>query len=243
MELKFLTLLSKEEVDYQVLLQERLGFTKARWYHTLYFIRSYNKLAKEVEVLRNLDPKKVEESEDCRVKRPDSIETISYGAMVELQILFNNSGDKEIGDLITDSISISCFEIHTKKEFDSDSEDYKSFRKFIEESDVVHMLGLYNWIDKQITDSVQKWDKLFKNVQVFDEDWDNAGGAMMEKFNVLNTIKKTCSSFNLDYYKALQLPYGLVQANSLSDATRYFIQDKMKIAIEAKMKAKRDQNK
>jgi len=243
MELKFLTLLSQEKVDYQVLLQERLGFTKARWYHTMYFIRSFNKLAKEVEVLRNLDPKKVEESEDCRVKRPDSIETISYGAMVELQILFQNPGEKEIGDLIADSISISCFEFHTKKEFDSDSEDYKVFRKFIEESDVVHMLGLYNWIDKQITDSSEKWDRLFKNVQVFDEDWDNAGGAMMDKFNVLNTIKKTCSSFNLDYYKSLQLPYGLVQANSLSDATRYFIQDKMRTAIEARMKSKRDSGK
>lgn len=240
MELRFLTLLSQEKVDYQVLLQERLGFTKARWYHTFYFIRSFKKLAKEVEVLRNFDPKKAEESKDCRVQRPESIETISYGAMVELQILFQNPGEKEIGELITDSIAISCFEFHTKKEFDSDSEAYKQFREYVEKSDLVHMLGLYNWIDKQITASSEKWDRLFKNVQVFDEDWDNAGGSSMEKFNVLNTIKKTCSAFNLDYFRVLQLPYGLVQANSLSDATRYFIQDKMKTAIETRMKSKRD---
>ena len=240
MKLKFLTLLSKENVDYKVILQERLGFTKARWYHTLYFISSFKKLSKEVEVLRNLDPKKVEESEDCRIKRPDSIETISYCAMVELQILFQNPGNKEIGELITESISICCFECHTKKNFDSDSEDYKAFRKLIEEEDLVHMLGLYNWIDKQITASTEKWNKLFQNVRVYDQDWDNAGGSMMDKFSVLTTVKKTCEAFNVDYYSALKLPFGLVQANSLSDATRYFIQDRMRVAIESRMKAKRD---
>lgn len=240
MELRFLTLLSQEKVDYKVLLQERLGFTKARWYHTLYFIRSFKKLAKEVEVLRNLDPKKIEESEDCRIKRPEGIELISYGAMVELQILFQNPGEKEIGELITQSIAISCFETHTKKDFDSDSKDYKEFLELVSQEDLVHMLGLYNWVDTQIKASVEKWNKLFNNVRVFDEDWDNAGGSMMEKFDVLNTIKKTCLAFNLDYFRVLQLPYGLVQANSLSDATRYFIQDKMKTAIEVRMKSKRD---
>lgn len=241
MKLKFLTLLSEEKVDYKTLLSERLGLKKVRFYHTLYFINQYNKLAKEVEELRNLDPKKVEESEDCKIKRPTSIENISYGAMVELQTLFKNSEDKDIGELIIESISLSCFESHTKIPFDSDSKEFSKFKEHISNQDLVHMLGLFNWIDKQITASAEKWNKLFRDVMVFDPDWDNSGGAMMDKFSVLNTIKKTCSSFNLDYYKALQVPYGLVQANCLSDATKYFIQDRMRILIESRMKASRDQ--
>lgn len=240
MKLKFLTLLSKEDIDYKTILQERLGFTKARWYHTLYFIRSFKKLSEEVKELRNLDPKKVEESKDCRINKPENIESISYGAMVELQLLFQNPGEREIGELITESISLCCFESHTKKDFDSDSEDYKNFRKLIGEEDLIHMLGLYNWIDSSIIASTQKWNKLFQDVRVYDQDWDNAGGQMMDKFNVLTTVKKTCEAFNMDYYSALKLPYGLVQANSLSDATRYFIQDRMKSAIESRMRALRE---
>lgn len=239
MKLKFLTLLSKEEVNLKDILEERLGLKKVRWYHTLYFIRTFKKMTEEIEELRKLEPKDVEEDGECILVRPTKIDEISFGAMVELQVLFQNPGDKEIGELITESIALCCYESHTKKKFDSDSDDFKRFIKFVYEQNLVHMLGLHNWIDKEINESVKKWNSLFKQVQVHDQDWDNAGGAMMGKFDVLNTIKKTCVAFNLDYHHAIQMPYGLVQANCLSDATRNFIQDKMRIAIESKMKAKR----
>jgi len=173
--------------------------------------------------------------------RPDSIENISYGAMIELQVLFQNPGEKDISQLIMESIALSCFETHTKKQFDSDSEEFRQFKVLVFEQDLVQMLGLYNWIDREINLSVEKWNKLFSNVRVYDKDWDNCGGDMMTKFDVLNTIRKTCSSFNLDYYRTLQLPYGLVQASSLSDATRYFIQDRIRIAVEGRMKTNRSQ--
>jgi hypothetical protein len=240
MELKYLTLLSKETVDYSVLLKERLGLTKVRWYHTMYFIRSFKKLAGEVDELRNLDPKTVGESEVCSIKRPPNVDSIAYGAMVELQVLFQNPGEKEIGELITEAIQIACYESHTKKPYDSDTNHFKQFKNTVSEQDLVQMLGLYNWIDKEISASVAKWNKLFSNVKVEDQDWDNAGGAMLSKFDIVNTIRKICTSFNLDYHRALQLPYGLTQASSLSDATRFFIQDRMRVAIESRMKSKRD---
>jgi hypothetical protein len=243
MQLKYLTLLSKETVDYSVLLKEGLGLKTVRWYHTMYFIRSFKKLAGEVEVLRNLDPKAVEESEVCTIKRPPNIDSISYGAMIELQVLFQNPGEKEIGELITESIQIACYESHTKNLYDSDTESFKQFKNTVSEQDLVQMLGLYNWIDREITASVKKWNKLFSDVKVEDQDWDNAGGSMLSKFDIVNSIRKICSSFNLDYYRALQLPYGLTQASSLSDATRFFIQDRMRVAIESRMKTKREAQK
>lgn len=242
MKLKFLTLLSQESIDYTTLLKEEVGNKKVRWYHTLYFIKSFKKLIGEIEVLRNLDPKKVEESELCKIKRPDSIDQLPYSAFIELQTLFQNPGEKEIGELIIECISLCCFISHTKtKEFDSDTKEFSDFKKLISNEDLVQMLGLYNWIDKTITSSTEKWNSLFNQVRVHDQDWDNVGGdGLMSKFDVLNTIKKTCIAFNLDYYKVLQMPYGLVQANSLSEATKSYIQDKMRIAIESRMKSKRD---
>lgn len=243
MKLKFLTLLSKETVDYASLLSGHLGLKKVRWYHTLYFIRTFKNISKELEVLRNLEVKKLEESPDCFIKRPSSIDNIAYGAMVELQILFQNPGTKEIDELITDSITLSCYESHTKNPFDSDSEDFKLFKSLVSEQDLVHMMGLYNWIDKDINASLAKWNKLFSDVKVFDKDWDDAGGDLMNKFDILNTIRKSCTNFNLSYHEVLKMPYGLIQASSFSDATRYFIQDRIKTAVESRMKAEREKHK
>lgn len=239
MELKFLTLLSQEKLNYEVLLRGKMGLKKVRWWHTMFFIRSFKKLTQEVEVLRDLNPKTVEESKDCIIKKPDSLDSISYGAMVELQTLLQNPGSRDIDVLITEQISIACYESHTKSKFDSDSEDFKNFKTFVSNQDLVHMLGLHNWIHKQYNECTEKWNSLFKGVQVHDQDWDNAGGSNMDKFSILNSIKKACSAFNLGYHEALLLPYGLVQANSLSDATLNSIRDKIRIAVEARFRTER----
>lgn len=238
MKLKFLTLLSQEKVEYKDLLDEILGLRKVRWYHTIYFMRAFRKLFGEVEVIRNLNPILVEESVDCKITRPKNLELISYGAMTELRALTSAPGDKEIGELIIETISLACFESHTKKPFDSDSIEYSNFKKLVSESDLVHMLGLHNWLNKENNESIEKWNGLFKQLEVHDEEWDNAGGSMMDKFNILNTIKKSCSAFNLSYHEVLKLPFALIQANSLSDATTYLIRDRMRVSVEGKLRTK-----
>lgn len=240
MKLKFLTALSQEKVDFSIILRECLGVKKVRWYHTLYFIKVYKKLFRETEELRKLVPKEIPESPNCKIKRPESIESIAFGAMVELQILFQNPGEREVCELMIETISLSCYESHTKKPFDSETEDFKVFRELVSNSDLIQMLGLYNWIDKNFDETQEKWNTLFSGVKISDQDWDNAGGQMMDKFSVLNSIKAACRDFNLSYYDVLKLPFNLIQASSLSSATQNFIQDKMRAAIESKMKAKRN---
>ena len=240
MKLKFLTTLSQEKVDFSTVLRECLGVKKVRWYHTIYFIKTYKKLYRETERIRALDPKRITESPDCKIKRPTSIDSIAFGATVELQILFQSPGEREIGELMTETIALSCYESCTGKLFDSDTEDFKKFKELVANSDLEQMLGLYNWIDKNLNEAQEKWNTLFSNVRIYDQDWDNAGGKDMEKFSVLNTIKAACSDFNLDYYRVLQAPYSLIQASSLSKATQDFIQDKMRLAIEVRMKFKKN---
>jgi len=238
MKLRLLTPLSKENVDYTTILREYLGVKKVRWYQAFYFIKLVKEIQKESEEIRKLDPKSVEENPDCKILRPESIDEIAFGAMVELHTLFQNPGERDITELIIETISLSCFESHTKKPFDSDSQDFKKFRILVSDSDLIHMLGLYGWIDRTVNSSVDKWNKLFLQVQVHDQDYDNAGGKMMEKFDVLNTIKNTCSDLNLDYFRAIQLPNGLVKSLSLSRATQAYVQEQMRIIIEARFKSK-----
>lgn len=242
MKLKFLTSLSREEVDYVTILREIFKVKTLRWYHSFYFLKTLKKLSQEIEELRKLDPKEVEENPDCKIKRPESIDLIAFGAMIELQVLFQNPGEREIGELIIETIAFSCYESHTKKPFDSETKDFETFKKLVADSDLVHMLGLYAWIDKQINASVDKWNNLFSNVKVDDKDWDNAGGNMMQKFHIINSIKKICSDFNLTYYEALKFPYALAQASALSDSTRGFIQDRMRVIIQARMKSNQKTN-
>lgn len=242
MKLKFLAPLSEEKVNYREILKERLGLKKVRWYHAFYFLKTVRQLTVEIEALRNLNPKEVKEVEGCKIKRPGKIDQLPYGAMVELQVLFQNPGDRDICELITQCIAVACYHSHTDKDFDSDKKEFQDFIKHIGEQDLVSMLGLYNWIDREINASVAKWNQLFKQVEVHDQDWDNAGGHMMSKFDVLSTIEKTCLAFNVDYKGALQMSYGLVQANNLKNSTRAFIQDKMRQNLEIKMKAKRKEH-
>lgn len=237
MKLKLLTPLSKENVDYTTILREYLGVKKVRWYQTIYFIKLFRIIKLEAETIRNLDPKTIEENPDCKIIRPEGIDLIAFGAFVELQTLFNSPGDRDIVDLMTEAIALACYESHTKKPFDSDTDDFSKFRKLISESDLVHMLGLHRWIDKNINASIEKWNKLFSSVQVHDQDYDNAGGKLMEKFDVLNTIRNTCSDLNLDYFKVLQLPNGLVKSLSFNRATQAYVQDQMRIIIETRFKS------
>lgn len=236
MKLKFLTSISSEQIDYKTLLQEILGVKKLRWYDSIRFIRVFKKLSLEIESLRQLKVKEIEESKDCKVKRPDSIDLIAYGAMTELQVLFENPGEREIAELISETIALSCYESHTKNSFDSDSREFKKFLEYVSNSDLVEMLGLYNWIDAELKASKDKWDRHFTSVLVHDKDWDNAGGKMMEKFHILSTIKTTCAAFNLNYYEVLKFPYALVMTNLLSDSTKGFIQDRMRAIIESRMR-------
>lgn len=239
MKLKHLNAISKG-VDLKDILIEHLGVKKLRWYHTLYFMKISRQLILEAAVIQNLDPKKVEEDPNYKIIRPEAIDNIAFGAMVELQLLFSTPGDKEVGDLMIDMIALACFESHTKKPFDSDTEDFRSFKEELSESDLIGALGLFNWLDKAINESTELWNTVFKQVHVDNAEWDQAGGSMMDKFAMLNKVKSVCKDFNLDYYRSLQLPYNLVQSASLSNATANYIEDRMREVIESRMNQQRN---
>jgi hypothetical protein len=97
--------------------------------------------------------------------------------------------------------------------------------------------GIMNWIKESLHASAIMWEKRFMSVQVEDKDYDTAGGHALNQFNVINTIKNTCTDFNVTYDEAWQMPYSVIQSKSYAKATAAHIQMKMEKLKETRMKA------
>lgn len=239
--LKHLDIISAKQVDYSTLMKDVGEVNRWRSWKVFKFIETSKQLYHEVDIIRQMDVSKVRESEHCNIKRPNDIDIIPLSAMIELQMLFSNGSNSErpVGELIADMISIACFCANNAGDFDSDSEQFKTFKHQVQNSELIAMLGLYQWIDKAINKSSDIWDRRFKECEIIDKDYEQAGGSRMNQFSLILTIRNTCTDFCVTYQQALQMPYGITQANSLAKATQSHIQQIMTDIIEARMRSDR----
>lgn len=240
LKLKHLDLVSSEQVNYTDIAKELLQHKRWQFWKVFKFTKQLTELDKSITEIRNLDLKTVEESEDYIIKRPSSVDEITLIAMLELQGLFDaDVEDIFIGELITHSIAIVCFTANVDGKFDIGSKEFLDFKKQVADSDLVGAMGLYRWISETFSNSAEDWNKAFFEVEVKNKEYEQAGGQMLDKFNVLATIRQTCADFNVNYDDALQMPYGITQANSLFNATRGYIETRMSDIAEARMKQER----
>ncbi len=238
--LRHLDLISKPKVDLKAIFKDVLTYNRWKFWKIFAFIKQIRELTSIIEQYRNTDFKKILESDDCKIKRPDSIDDIPLIAMLELHDLFDRDVEETaVGELIIHTITIACFNSNSDKEFDLRSKDFKEFKRTVEDSDLLSSMGLYRWISEAIDESSKDWQKSFFNVEVIDKDYIQAGGEMMDKFNVLSTIQNTAKDFNVNYKEALQIPYGLTQASSLKSATIARIQENMTNIAETRMRSQR----
>jgi len=241
--LKFLSVVSAEKVDTGLIIKDLITYNRWKFWKIFSLVRFLRALTTKINEVRAMDFKEVEETIDCKVKRPENIDLIPFAAMIELQQYFGNveGESKKIETLVSNVIALVCYSQNRTKDFDSSSEDYKEFLQEVLDSDLVEMMGIYKWIEKAIELSSSQWNERFKDVETVNKDYDSAGGSRMDQFNVLTTIKNTALDFNIPYTEAMLLPYGMTQANSLSKATANHIQEVMSKIIEARMKQERAQ--
>lgn len=236
--LKHLDIISKDSISYKDLAKDLLNYNRWKFWKIFSFIREMEELNKHIAEVRSLDILKVEESPDCEVNRPDTIDEITLIAMLELQGLFDRDVDNiEVGELIAQTISITCYSANISGDFDLQSEEFLNFKQKVYDLDLVHAMGLYHWISATFNESYDGWNKAFFEVEIQNPEYDQAGGQMLNKFNVLGTIKTTCADFNTDYKGALQMTYGITQANSLMRATNAFVESRMSDIAEARMRS------
>jgi len=237
--LKHLDLLTEDKIDYARLMVEVDGYKNTWWNKRFGFMGSYKRTYSLIKYIQNLDPLLIDLDPGCKILIPENIDDISFSAMMELQMLLNNSSDLGLGELMAESIAIVCFSANSKLDFKIDSIAYNEFKSLIMDTSATQMMGISNWIHKSLKESTNHWQQKFFEVEVIDEDYKNAGGEKMNAFNIVNTIKALCTDFNVTYEEAWQLSYSLTQINSLSKATYGFIQHHMSKIKEAKMRANR----
>lgn len=240
--LKHLPELISGRPDYSKIMAEVCGY-KNNWIGRKWvFVWKFRQAYRLVKEAQDINPNTVEENPDCEIKRPNSIDHIPFVAMLDIQSLLSNAGNNDnTTQLIIELIAKSSYSSNCDGDYNSSSDQYKDFRKRVEDMPLADAFGLYNWIDKQLDESVQFWNQKFFGVQVDDQDFELAGGAILNNFNVINTIKSICADFNITEKEAWQVSYSMVQTNSLAKATERFIQDRMRVQKESRMRQQRGQ--
>lgn len=235
--------ISQPEVDYSKIMIEVLGYRNPLIGRKYVFEKKFKQAILLVEEAKQIVIKDIQWTEDCVIKRPNSIDNITFRAMMEIQALLSSNHGKSVTQLMIEMISIACFSENVKEDYSSNTQSFKDFTHKVSQCNLIHMLGLYNWIDKELEQSALRWEKLFLSVQLEDKDYEMAGGSRMKQFNVLLTVKSLCQEFNCTYDQAWQMSYALTQTNSYAKACQGFTQDQMRRIKEARMKQTRDANK
>lgn len=234
--LKHLDKMTSKDVDYAELMTDILGYKNTRYQKKYMFIKEFKKIFKLTDEIRNLDLRKVEYRE-CGIKKPNNVDNISFRAMMAVQALGSKESSEQ--DLIADTITIVCYGENVNGTFNTNTNRFNRFRSQVLNRSLLDMIGLYKIIVKELNDSNLTWEKRFLSVLVVDNDYDEAGGHRMNQFNIINTIKHTCTDFNATQEEAWQTLYSITQTNSYSKATYAHIQDEMRQIKERKMRAER----
>lgn len=237
--LKHLDLITGDNINYMKLMTEMFDYKHTRFNRVFNYRRKFKQMFSFIKHFQKLKPEELEYKDSYKIKKPTSIDEVTFIAMMELNMFFGNEENdkKPIGEIMTEVISIACYSANVNKDFDIDSYSFEKFKILIKNEPAYQMIGLYNWVEKSMKESNKLWGQLFFNVEVADKDYDNAGGARMKPFNVINSIRSICEDFNLPYKDAWQMTYSVTQANSLSKSTAAHIQDSMAKLKEARMRA------
>ncbi len=239
--LKHLPLFLEEDVamlQFLDIFEIRRGFLRKKR-----FLKSVDKALAIVDRLQNLDAKEVEENSECAIRRPSSIDEIPLIAMVEIQKFLNSDvSSLSFEFLFAEVIAMACFSSNFSSDFSTSSSLYLNFKNRILNQPLLHMLGLYNWVDKELRESDEKWSKLFAAVSIDDPEYLEAGGNKLQAFDVIKTISSLCVDFSVSYKEAWQLSYVLSQTNNLHKATRDRVQYDMMLIKEQKIKRNQKKN-
>jgi hypothetical protein len=220
--LKHLRGLEDGKPNYSKIMRDVLNFRNILFFSKILFKKKFIEACDIVGEIAKISPSDVLIDRNSKIKAPFNIDNISYLAMLEIQTY--SKEDESVIDMIADIVCIACYSSNRTSDYDHNSDDYKTLREEIINTPFKEIFGLYNWIDRALVKSAKTWNKNFLSVQVLDSDYEDAGGDRMKQFNVINTVKSICKDFNKDYDSAWQMPYGVVQMNSLEKATQSYIQ-------------------
>jgi len=229
----------KSKQDLALLMREIMGYKNSFFGKTKHFVKCFVQMKKLVVDIEKIDYDSIKLNEKSHINKPVSVDHICYSAMLNLQSFSQNENDLTMASHMAKVIAIATYEENKESDYKADSNSFNAYNKAILECNMFDMVGLYNWIIKDLELTSTQWQERFHSVEITDQDLLRAGGENLKQFNVINTIKTICSDFNCEESQAWRKSYYLIQSNSYSKAYSSFVQNNIKIQKEAEMKAKR----
>jgi len=231
-------LLDEENKDIAILMVDILGYKNSIFGKTKFFVKSFKKIKVITNELEDMDFENIPVNENSDIKKPNTINEIPYLAMLNLRGLVESKSELSISNYMARVIAISTYSENRTSLYKPDSKSFNHYVDSLMNTNMFDMLALYNWILKDIKKTSKEWDEQFMSVEVKDNYLENAGGAGLNQFNVINTIKGICEDFNVSDEEAMYKSYNLVMTNNYSKAYSGFVQDNIRIKKEAEYIAK-----
>ena len=225
----------KSKADLSTLMVEILGYKNSFFGKTKWFVKNFMRMSEMVAEAQSITMDDVKFNEDFHIKRPSTVNNISYVQMLNLQQATKTADDDGLSEHIAKVVSIATYDSNRATPYDLNGQVYTQYKKELLNEPLFDMLGLYNWIIEDLTKTSKEWEKLFFSVEVIDKDFQKHGGAGMSQFNVINTIKGICSDFNYNEKEAWMVSYYLVMMNNYSKAYSTWVQNNIREAKEAEM--------
>lgn len=245
--LKDLEVIDTNKIDYSYIVYRILGYENS--FIDKYIFRSrelrraYRKAIRLVKKAQAVSPNHKEYINESNIKTPTSIDYTTFMARMEIHAIIDRGVVTTTSDLISHIVAIASFStMYPKHDYNSNGMRFERLKNQILNQPVDEMIHLYNWIVESLKESSEEWGRRFNAVEVVNEHYEAVSGSQLQSpFNVISTIRDLCNDFNVTYDEAWQLSYAVTQTNSLSKATSRYVQDLMRVRMEAKMKRQRQQ--
>ena len=232
------TILDKEKTDYATLMVDVLGYKNSRIGKAKFFVKNFLKMKKVLEDIEEVDFENIPLNERSHIKKSSSINDIPYLAMLNLRGMVENESSLSMSNYIAKIIAIATYSENRTSLYKPESKSFNNYVNNLMNVNLFDMIALYVHITKDLKKTSKEWDERFMSVEVKDEYLENAGGAGLAQFNVVNTIKGICQDFNITHDDAMYVSYSLVMTSAYSKAYSGFVQDNIRIKKEAEYIAK-----
>lgn len=231
------------KIDYATLMVDVLDYKNSLFGKTKWFVKNFSIINLLVQEVRQISTDDVVLNDSCNTKKPLTIDDISYLSMLNLQSYLDIG---EFGDSISHHVSkvvaMATYGANKSINYKPDSISYTRYEESLLDKPLFDMLGLYNWVIKDLVRSRKDWDDRFFSVEVLDKDFEKHGGQDMRQFNVINTVKNLCKDFNTPEKDVWNFSYSLVMTNNYEKAFAYWIQKNIQVAKEAEIERNRNKH-
>ena len=159
-------------------------------------------------------------------------------AMLNLRSVIDNSSELSMSNYISKVIAIATYSENRNSLYKPESKSFNNYVNNLMNVNLFDMIALYVHITNDLKKTSKEWDERFMSVEIKDSYLENAGGAGLAQFNVVNTIKGLCDDFNVTNDEAMYISYSLVMTSAYSKAYSAYVQENIRIKKEAEYIAK-----